>query len=268
MNIVELIKLKKWDEIETNLNDNNIHFNTNGVNFLWVAINGNTGRIQKMNTGFADYGTVNLLLKKGINPNKKCILMTNLYVSVIHKRSDIIRLLLMFDTNPNDFCLIKVSNKMMICDVPLNLAIRNFEVNIVQLLIQYGAFYNNITITKVEEYLKFLSKKKEYESYNRDYKKLNKILEILKDNYKGEFENKVKEYINNSTKTGSYRNFFPCFENDVNEDIKEIEQPIGKIYKEEIDQTINKTDNCVVNKIEYKYPNVPTTEFTGHMYII
>jgi len=268
MNVVELIKLKKWNEIETSLNDSNIHFNTNGVNFLWLAINGNTGRIQKMNTEFADYDTVYLLLKKGIDPNKKCILMTNLYVSVIHKRSDIIRLLLMFDTNPNEFCLIKVSNKMMICDVPLNLAIRNFEVNIVQLLIQYGAFYNNITITRVEEYLKFLGKKEEHDSYNRDYKKLNKILEILKDNYKGEFEDKVKDYINKSTKTGTYRNFFPCFETDINGGIKEIEQPISKIDKKEIEQPINKTDNYIVNKIEYEYPNIPTTEFTGHMYII
>lgn len=213
MDIVGLLISKKWDEIEGKLNDTNIHFVKNGSNLLWIAINGKFGRANMLNTEFANYDTVNLLLNKGINPNTKSVLMTSLYSSLFHERYDITHLLLTFGANPNESSVIKVKNKRMVCDVPLNLAIRKFNVEIVELLIINGAFYNNMTINKVKRGMKLMKKEKRHSSYHTDYAKLEKIVKILKENYKDENENIVAEYIKASTKTGAYDNFFSCFEN-------------------------------------------------------
>jgi len=210
--LFRLILEKKNEDVKLRLTETNINLNKGGFNLLWLAINGRSARPRKTNTEFADYDLVHLLLEKGIDSQKKCAQMTHLYSSMFHDRYDISKLLLMYGANPNEYSLLKVHKKRLICDMPLNIAIRKFRPDAVELLISYGAFYNLTTIEKVDTGIKLLHKDKEYTSYHTDRKKMHEILTILKKYYNAEHEETIKEFMLKSNKTGSYENFFPCFE--------------------------------------------------------
>lgn len=211
MNFIDLILEDKYDEIKEKLKQIDINFTINGFGLLWVAINGSTARPQQKLPKVANYEIVKLFLDSGIDVNKKHVLMTNLYTSLIHERDDITRLLLMYGADPNDYSVIKVQKGQMLCEVPLNLAIKNYNVNLVRLLLTYGALFNNTTIDIAEERLKALKKEDVYMNYNMNYKKLKKIVKLLKSNYKPEYEDKVKDLIEKAKKCGSLTNHFTCF---------------------------------------------------------
>ena len=211
MNFIDLLLEDKYDEIKEKIKDVGISFTMNGFGLLWIAINGSAARPTKKLPQFANYEIVKLLLDSGIDVNKKHVLMTNLYTCLTHDRDDIARLLLMYGADPNEYSVIKVQKGQMICEVPLNLAIKNYNVNLVRLLLAYGALFNNTTIDIVEDKLKVLKKESVYVDYNMNYKKLKKIVKLLKSNYKYEYEDKVKGIIDKSKKCGSFRNHFTCF---------------------------------------------------------
>jgi len=179
---------------------------------LWLAINGDYKRAQYPKKEFANYETIKLLIEKGIDINKKQVGMSPLYSSIYHRRPDIARLLLMNNANANDFSVIRSQNKLILCDLPLNVAIRTLNVKAVEILLMYGALFNATTMAKIDRKIVVLKKKSIHKYYNIKVKKLKAILELLESHYSEEHEEKVDEYINKFKKTVLLNNYFPCFQ--------------------------------------------------------
>lgn len=139
--------------------------------------------------------------------------MTPLFTATYHGRADVVRLLLINGADPNIHSVIKCEKKNIICEVALNIAIRDLRVDIVEILLLYNAFFNEITIKKVQEKLTERQKMKVF-TWDDSIKirKLKKILKLLKTNYKKEMEDSINEYIKKSQKSGSLKNYFTCFQ--------------------------------------------------------
>ena len=182
-----------------------------GITILWIAINGSTSRPKVKNTNFANYNMIASLLAKGANPNKRCCLITPLYVAAFHSRLDIVRLLLIHGANPNEPSLIQFRHKLSFYELPLNIAFREFDLELVELLLLYSALYNKITIEKVKYGINLALKGINTHNYT-SYKKLKKILQLLESNYNNDFETKVLEIISKSVKPQTFQNYHSCFE--------------------------------------------------------
>lgn len=213
MNVVEAILTNNEDEFMKLIKTTDINFTNNGFTLLWIAINGVCSRPQTVKTEFANYNIVSSLLENGADPNKKCILMTPLYSAVYHNRPDIIRLLLLNGADANEFSLIRCFNKnTMLYEIPLNLAIREVNIEIVKLLLLYNVFYNKVTLEKILYGIHKINKETNNIENYQLYKKLRNILYLLKTNYDDSYEEKVKDIIDKSKRIGTYKNYYSCFE--------------------------------------------------------
>ncbi|QKF94307.1 ankyrin repeat protein [Fadolivirus algeromassiliense] len=217
MNVINAILAGNEEEFNKSLDGVDINFTNNGFTLLWVAINGSMTRPQTKKTEFANYNIITILLNKGADPNKKCILMTPLYAAVYHNRPDIVRLLLLSGANPNEPSLLKCLNKKMMLELPLHLAIREISTEIVKLLLLHDVLYNKITLDKVIYGVRKANKDAN-NSFNYEiYKKLKNIFEILKNNYNNAFEDRVSDLMSKFPKTGTYENYYSCFQK-INKD--------------------------------------------------
>lgn len=212
------IHKKSVEELAKVINISNINASIGSTNVtpLWFAINGKTKRPDESTPEFADYEIIKLLVDEGANTNKKSVMSTPLYWAVFHERSDITRLLLMNDANPNEYNFIRMYNKKVLCEVPLNVAIRNMNLTLVNLLVIYGALYNKYTIDKVAEGINKLKRHKKTTKEEYIYNRLKSIYNILKNNYKEENESKVIELMNKQKKTGTFYNYYTCFHSEEN----------------------------------------------------
>jgi ankyrin repeat protein len=217
MNVINAILAGNEEEFNKSLDGVDINFTNNGFTLLWVAINGSMTRPQTKKTEFANYNIISTLLSRGADPNKKCILMTPLYAAVYHNRPDVVRLLLLNSANPNEASLLKCLNKKMMLELPLHLAIREINTEIVKLLLLHDVLYNKITLDKVIYGVRKANKDAN-NSFNYEiYKKLKNIFEILKNNYNNAFEDRVTDLMSKFPKTGTYENYYSCFQK-INQD--------------------------------------------------
>lgn len=206
MEIIPLIKKKDFSSIKNEFENKLIdpNFSNMGFSLLWVAINGDIGRPKRTNTDFAEYEIVKFIIEKKADPNKKCVLMTPIYLSVYHNRRDITRLLLIKKANPNDETTTRCKNKKIFMEVPLNIAIRNIDLPMIKLLVLNGAYYNNVTMKKIQFRLKREKDKKKIDAFK-------KILKFLQKKYKEEFENFVDKMINKPS-IKAFPKYYPCFQ--------------------------------------------------------
>ena len=73
-------------------------------------------------------------------PALRPLLFLNMNFPIIG--NDIVRLLLAYGADPNMPSSIKCQNKLMLCEMPLNIAIRERDYDLINLLLQYGIAYN------------------------------------------------------------------------------------------------------------------------------
>ena len=213
MDVINSILNKNEVEFNRLFKTVDINFTNNGFTLLWIAINGAMTRPKTKNEEFADCNIITTLLEHGADPNKKCVLMTPLYSAVYHNRSDVIRLLLLYGANPNEFSLIKCLNKnKLLFEIPLNLAIRDTDVEIVKILLLHDVLYNKITLEKIVSGINRINKDT-CNTYNYIMlKKLRNILNALQSNYQDSLENKVDDIIKNNPKLGAFPPFYSCFQ--------------------------------------------------------
>ncbi len=213
MNVVTAILSNNEEEFNKLVDTVDINFTSNGFTLLWIAINGGAIRPQTVKMEFANFNIVLTLLEKGANPNKKCVLMTTLYSAVFHGRPDIVRLLLLYGANPNEFSLIKCFNrKYMLYGTPLNLAIKGTNTEIIKILLLHRLLYNKVTIEKTQYDIHKINKDFSTSPNYEIYKKLKNILDLLKSNYDDSYEDKAKELIDSNPKIGVYNNYYSCFQ--------------------------------------------------------
>lgn len=215
MDLVNAILNNNEEEFNKHIETADMNFTHNSFPFLWIAINGAAERPKIKKTSFANYNFIEKLLVRGADPNRKSILMTPLYASVFHNRLDVARLLLENGADPNEFTMVKCYSKQLICDLPLNIAFREFNIEMVELLLLYDAMYNKITIDKIRYGIRKSRKDERTSNSYVLYKQLLKIYKLLKDNYYDFYEDKVNDIINNSKKTGTYTNYYSCFQKKI-----------------------------------------------------
>lgn len=218
--LFDTIKNNNFDDIEKLLKNIDINHTENGVTPLWVAITGSEGvKNQPHNQG--SYEMVEYLINHGANPNKACITVPPVYISIIENDLDILSLLLNRGASPNGF---KVDGVIEInkepkecacrCKLALINAIDNHDYGAVEALLSFKAVYNKETIKRANSLIDIAKKKNRENIHNNNIKYINwieatKIHKILKDNYNESINDAmVSAFLENNKKSYNNLNTF------------------------------------------------------------
>jgi len=213
MSIFTAIMNKNETSILSMLKADGPNYAKDGYTPLWIALNGSKGKPQYKDKKYASYEIVELLLQNKCCPNMKCLFTTPLYLAIFHDRCDIARLLLEHGASPNEFSLIKCDHKTSTAKMfmPLCEAIINYNVPMVELLVEYDCWYNKITLSKLNKMIKKIKLDYTSEGDHKKLLRLKKINKILKTNYNDEKEKKLCAYFAKYMYTGKFKNIFKLF---------------------------------------------------------
>ena len=197
-------------KIEQALQFTDVNYTTENGIPLYFAITGTKYNLNRRGRK-GKFKTVEYLLKRGANPNKKIMTTSMISACVIEGRADMVVLLLSYGANPNSYYF-KIENtitKRKICTLPLIDAILNLNVHSVEALIYYGALYNKKIIVNVKTAKeRFKRKSKEGVDDMNEYKKYKKILEILEKHYNESIEKRTSDFLTDNTIKGDIVSFF------------------------------------------------------------
>lgn len=228
--VANLVLSKDREQLEQLLEANpglNIDEPKNCFTPLWCAITGKFEKSEKR-IGEGSRDILQILLEKGADPSKKCIMTPPVFTAVVEGNIHILSLLLLYGANPNDFALIRVETSPLThmnqtrCMLPIVKAIDNCDDECLNALIHYGAFFSDETIEhakKTKKKIKRLindndpriTENFDVRGYSKKLRGIKRIVEILEDKYDEEFEKKVDDFVKNNSKTGSYYNNFVYF---------------------------------------------------------
>lgn len=230
MELIKAIVSKNKEQIDNLLQDPNTDVNfSSGYTPLWCAITGMASRPQ-VQMGQGDLDLVNKLIKRGADPNKKCVYIPPIYATVFDDRWDIMLLLLLARANPNAYAVLSCVKDDEIsiakCRLPLSLAIENANLDCVKLLVKHGALFNKRMINKAKTEKEDIKEfKYRFADHNERYANLKKIILFLEEKYTDDMEDNMKKYLDQNRYTGQFINHFIGVENLVIDDyIKKADQ--------------------------------------------
>ena len=195
----------------------------NGITPLIFSITGST----KHKKEFYEKGNFNImtyLLYKEANPRTRSIIAPPpIFHAVSERKIDMVIFLLFYKASANDFGVERIhglennkvntmNNKKAICKFPLEIAVENLDCDMVELLITNGAIYNKYSISKVKTLLENYKLKKDivddnnkFVMYYKKCNKLEKIVNIMEENYNEKTDEKVNEFLSNNTLLFNYK---------------------------------------------------------------
>ncbi len=210
MSLLDLVANGQSDEIEEALvNVTNINGLFSNKTLLRVAIKGDTQGNNHQTSERGDAKVVRLLLEHGADPNKINYFQPPICTATFEKQKHMALMLIFFGANVNsteNYKLIKESNKFQY-RLPLEMAVNSFKVGIVEMLVKKGAIYNQKSIKYVEDLMEKQKDEKIMEDYEevKKYRKLDRIKDILDNNYRLDLEKEATELINSIPNYGIYR---------------------------------------------------------------
>lgn len=192
--LFDAIKDKNIQDIDIILDIIDINQSEDGITPLWVAITGCTNVKNKANRN-GSYKMVEYLLNKGADPNKACITVPPIYISILEKDLDITSLLLNQGAYVNGY---KVDGVVEInkdpkkcackCKLALIYAIDNHNSGAVEILLTFGAVFNKETIKRANKMVINATTRYREMDHNDNIKYLDlidakKIVKILETQY-------------------------------------------------------------------------------------
>lgn len=194
----------------------NIDCQENGITPLWCAINGSDKIDSPKIT--SDYNTALFLLQQGADPNNKCMDIPYIYRTVTMHNSDLTSLFLNYGADPNTYRLINTKDVTIIedsqvksgqsakcvcnCKTPLIEAIDTVQFEQVEVLLQFGALYNKMTLERaaklvdIQKTLYYNSTSSQDNQSKRQKQVASiKIHKLLAKQYTEQMEEKAAKYI-------------------------------------------------------------------------
>jgi ankyrin repeat protein len=219
LRLIKENKLKELDAVLKRLTNDDIDTNNMGYTSLWYTITGNYKRLECMNKNqnvmsetpevTSNLEALKILLEHGANPNKKCIHVTSLHVAIMTKNLNIVVALLNYDADINGYSFIKIVDRHCLCVIPIVQAIREGDIDLVNICLINGSIFTEKTI----EFAKTIrdtakgDMKKSYE-HREIYREREKIVTLLEKKHDSSLETRATMFYKNNDSTGSYPNVF------------------------------------------------------------
>lgn len=210
MSLLDIVANGQFNEIEEALvNVTNINGLFKQRTLLRVAIKGDALGDNRKPSERGDAKVVRFLLEHGADSNRENYFQPPICTATFEKQKHMVLMLILFGANvnvPAKDKLMKESNRFR-HRLALEMAVDDFKVSIVEMLVKNGAIYNQKSIKYVEDLMEKQKDENIMEDYEevKKYRKLDRIKNILDNNYRLDLEKEATELLNSIPNYGKYR---------------------------------------------------------------